>query len=196
MSLNYISGRIIIETKQDGSFNNITENINDYNYEILKNLYEANESRDLDTYKRLFDEFVNNDKLCGWFSYTDEPQCSHVRNFYSLCSCNISEDNLNKVHRGLYESKCNCQNGKRYIALRNAYEIAFKQAMGTKYCMITSLISDFTNECDQQVFLNDPIIKWIETTGPVDKTYTEFTYTEFTHTEFTHTEFTHTEFTN
>jgi len=99
-----------------------------------------------------------------------------IRNkqFYPLCTCASSsgsdpEDLLVRIHRGLYEQPCNCAGGKRYFALRNAYEIAYKKISGEEGCFMTFHIKDFISRSPHPI--RTPIIDWIELDGPIDKSY-------------------------
>lgn len=176
MTSNYVHGRFIIGIKcnENGTIENINEysdDEEDINYNILKDLYDANVSNNLDEYKKIFNNYISNPNIYGWFSYTDHPPSSCERQFYPLCKCNIDEEKLIKIHKGYYEAGCNCEDGKRYIALRNAYEIAAKRDK----CLITFEISMFLKMSNTN-FENDEIIKWIESTGPVDKMYKEWIF--------------------
>lgn len=173
MSANYVSGRYFIGTNKDGVFGDITDEFADDNYTFLQKLYDTNVSGDLEKYKVLFNEFISNKELFGYFSYTDHPASSCDRQFYPLCECSINEDSLIKIHRDYYEAECRCPNGKRYIALRNAYEIAAENSG----CYVTFSIKELKKNSNAD-FENDPIIQWIESTGPVFYDYKEWIFTK------------------
>lgn len=154
--MNYVEGRYFIE-----QINSVES---DPNYLFLEKLYQANKSGDISIYSQLFTQFIMDPKIYGYFSYTDHPPSSCVQVFYPLCECGICEDSLEKVHRGLYEAKCNCIAGKRYIALRNAYEIA----LGKQESYFTFQISDLVkeNKSSDEIFKTNQIIQWIENESP------------------------------
>lgn len=73
-----------------------------------------------------FEEFENS---CN--NYLKDPNISdnfafydydcHTEEFqYPLCSCKFL---IQKVHRGFYVSKCNCENGKRYLLLKDSLNL-------------------------------------------------------------------------
>jgi len=177
---NYVPGRVIITNSSDTAKNIKIDNT-DSNYLLLKELYTANEQDDLIKYQKLYNNFINDPDVYCWHSYTDHPAGPVKRQFYSLCSCsnaNINvalvdpEDFLIKIHRGLYESGCNCKAGKRYFALRNAYEIQYRKVSNEPGCFITFSIKDLINRTDNLII--SQIIDWIELDGPIDKSYVEW----------------------
>jgi len=182
---NYVPGRFIITNSSNTNSSDTTKNMEidntDSNYSLLKELYTANEQDDLIKYQELYNNFINDPDVYCWHSYTDHPAGPVKRQFYSLCSCsntNINvalvdpEDFLIKIHRGLYESGCNCKAGKRYFALRNAYEIQYKKVSDEPGSFITFSIKDLINRTDNLII--SQIIDWIELDGPIDKSYVEW----------------------
>jgi hypothetical protein len=151
----------------------------DPNYSFLKELYEANEQDDFLKYQEIYNQFINDPTIYCFHSYTEHPAGPCERQFYPLCSCantdeNIAEDSLLKIHRGLYELPCNCSNGKRYFALRNAYEIAYKKISGEVGCFITFSIKDLIDRNRTNNQIRSQIIDWVELDGPIDKSYVEW----------------------
>ena len=153
MEINYIDGRYLVSFQSDTESK--SDSIYTSNYLFLQNLYKTNQSGDLETYKQLFEKFITDPNICVYFSYTDHPASNCDQVFYPLCECMIDEDSLIKIHKGLYEAKCSCTAGKRYIALRNAYEIA----LGKKCIMCTFQISDLIkeNNFDETIFKSNPM---------------------------------------
>lgn len=182
--MNYIEGRHFVTFDSNGVRELETDSTSDCNYLFLEKLYQTNKSGNLETYKKLFEEFITDPNLYGFFSYTDHPPSNCKQVFYPLCVCGINEDSLEKVHRGLYEAKCSCVGGKRYIALRNAYEIA----LGNKSTMCTYQIADLIkeNKSSEDIFASNQIIQWIEKSSPrinpleyfTNKEYTEWVWTK------------------
>ncbi len=172
---NYIPGRITVTIDSN---NSQEDNVIDPNYSMLKELYEYNEQNNLDKYKQIYHKFISNPEIYCFHSFSEHPPKSVQRQFYPLCSCfrlhTDPEDLLVKVHRGLHELACNCHNGKRYFALRNAYEIAYKKASGELGCYVTFSIKDLINSNQSNQPIQSPIIDWIELEGPIDKSYVEW----------------------
>jgi hypothetical protein len=175
---NYVPDRVLINIGSGVEQNTLNANSN---YSLLKELYETNDNGDLYRYQQIYNKFMSDSKIYCFHSYTDHPPGFVTRQFYPLCTCiNINtpsansdpEDLLVKIHRGLYELPCNCRNGKRYFALRNAYEIEYKKASGELGSHITYSIKNLCDESTQPI--RSPIIDWIELEGPVDKSYIEW----------------------
>lgn len=165
ISINYVPDRysaneIILETN--------------VNYLMLKELYQSAEEENLIKYQELYNKFMSNPQIYCYHSYSEHPPRTAQRQFYPLCTCASSsvsnpEDLLVRIHRGLYEQPCNCSGGKRYFALRNAYEIAYKKISGEHGCFLTFNVKDFINRSNQPI--RSSIIDCIELDGPIDKSY-------------------------
>lgn len=163
--MNYVEGRYWLSFQSDNSIEQTDLGSFDSNYLFLEKLFQANKSGDLETYSKLFNQFISDPTIYGYFSYTEHPPSSCVQVFYPLCECGgAREDSLEKVHRGLYQAKCSCVPGKRYIGLRNAYEIALGRP--ESYCtfQISDLIEE--NKLSDDIFTTNPIIQWIENESP------------------------------
>lgn len=177
MSTNYVKGcyTLIYNENNIGKIDNSVEK--DINYQLLKKLYEANEENNLDKYIELYTEYIGNKNIWNFHTYTDHPPSSCTRVFYPYCNClNRNEDGLEKIHRGRWEQSCNCEGGKRYLALRNAYEIELKKKLNNESSMFTFSIADLFEyfNLNPEDFAKSQIIKYIESTGPVDIQYTEW----------------------
>lgn len=165
--MNYVDGRFMVTFGSDGKIIKNKEEEEQFpaNYLLMKSLFEVNKRHDLEAYIPLFEEFIQNPELAGYFNLSDF-NCQGDFLIYPYCICDQTQDDVYKVHRGFYECECKCPEGKRYIALRNAYEIAYKIANHCDACYMTNQIADFMrrNKGDSNAFKNDPIIQWIEST--------------------------------
>lgn len=149
----------------------------DKNYLLLKELHEAYMADDLEKYIKLYSQYIDDANIYDFHIFSEHPPYNCTQVFYPLCTCNNkNDDSLVKVHKGRYEQACNCVGGKRYLALRNAYEIELKKQFNEKCCLIFYSIADLFEmfECDIDTFKKSDIIKYIESTGDVDFKYTEW----------------------
>lgn len=179
MSQNYIEDCFTITLDSDGKCTIDDSYESNENYLLLKELYGANKSDDIENYIKIYSQYINNKNIYNFHIYTDHPPSYCTQVFYPLCICeNKNEENLIKIHKGRYEHSCNCVAGKRYLALRNAYEIEFKKQFHdkTKGTLITCSIADLFEhyKCDPNTFAKSEIIKYIESTGDIDFKYTEW----------------------
>lgn len=151
----------------------------DKNYLFLKELYESNVDNDLNKYIELYSQYINDKNIYNFHTYSDHPPSCCTRVFYPGCTCeNKNEDSLVKIHRDRYEQSCNCVGGKRYLALRNAYEIELKKQFNEKSSLFGFSIIELFKffKCDYNSFNKSDIIKYIESTGDVDLQYIEWKY--------------------
>lgn len=140
------------------------EEIMSNNYIMLQQLFEYNQTNQLELYRNVFNDFILQKNMAGSFSFT---VYSHPGSFliYPLCSCSLSDTDLHKIHSTLHECKCHCLSGKIYIALRQAYEIAYCHAHHKKTSSLSGWqISDFYrhNQMSDDIFIMNPFINWIE----------------------------------
>ena len=178
---NYVKGRKGLKFDSDdaGIIDNKPTN---ENYLLLESMSTHTENDNLESYIESYTRYMN-DKIYGFFSYTEHPPSYCDRQFYPLCVCaGATEDereaNLVYVHRYLYELKCNCKDGKRYLALRNAYEIELKKKFTyleeANYMLYTIKGLFDTFNADIHSFEKSDIIKFIESSGPIDFDYIEW----------------------
>lgn len=162
-----------------GTNNGLIDNSTKSEYEqdeqfiLLVGLRETCETDNLDKYIEFYSRYINDRNIYNYFSYTLDR---HSNVFYPSCTCeNKNLYCLIKIHKGRYEQSCNCTNGKRYLALRDAYEIELKKKFNEKSCMVKFSISDLLKyfKCNIETFEKSPIIKYIESTGHIDYEFTE-----------------------
>ena len=96
---------------------------------LLKQINGALKTNDIDEYKRLFEIFVNDPKMNGYFDYNEQtPTYDDHHSVYPYCECTNKStlyENMKKFHEYHFIVKCNCKNGKYYILLHNAYNFLF-----------------------------------------------------------------------
>lgn len=98
----------------------------DLSHDFLQNMYQTIKNDDLENYKKLFNEYINNDKYENYFYYNEQgPAYYHHFSKYPFCTC-IDENNVKnsmfKIHKHNSIIKCCCKNGKYYLALIDAYQ--------------------------------------------------------------------------
>ncbi len=109
------------------------------NYSILKDIYEAVIQNNYDKFIKLYPKYLSDSSVEDYIHYTfDHPPAYCDEFYYDLCNCYPDEDawydNIHKVHKYCYTSKCTCANGKKYCMLRQAYEEAGKRKTGNESC--------------------------------------------------------------
>lgn len=145
------------------------------NFLLLKELHEAHMAEDLEKYIKLYSQYIDDTNIYDYHVFSEYSPHNFNRIFYPGCTCNNkNDDSLVMVHKGRYEQPCNCVGGKRYLALRNAYEIELKKQFNEKCCLIFFSIDDLFKyfKCDINTFVKSDIINYIESTGDVDLNYT------------------------
>lgn len=84
----------------------------------------ALDNDDLETYKRLFDDYIYNLEIYNNYTYDEQGiACDHHFSVYSYCTCRevIKSEDMTRIHRHNSKVRCNCVNGKYYLALCDAY---------------------------------------------------------------------------
>ncbi len=138
------------------------EEIMSNHYLLFQQLCHYNRNNDIQSYRNVFNDFILQPTIAGHFSFTVYSQPGSFL-IYPLCSCDLKDTDLHKIHSTLHECKCYCQSGKIYIALRQAYEIAYCVAHKKTKCLSGWQIADFYryNKMGDNIFFTNPIIKWI-----------------------------------
>lgn len=94
-------------------------------YILCLDMRKALREDDLETYKILFDKYINNSQMCEYFTYWDYELCPHHHLLYPYCTCINEEDDPDDImeQENKYTSfiKCTCANGKYFLALHDAY---------------------------------------------------------------------------
>lgn len=146
--------------------NNIDISVSETEIVLLK-LYDSITTNNLDEFKKIYEtEYISNIEVCDYFRFEDENNNWWV-NTYSLCTCSNKYAEPEHIHRNMNTRRCNCVNGKRYLA----YLSAFNAQLGC-ICYDTNpnpklLDLPAVNTTIQSYLLQD---------GPIDLTYSQFYY--------------------
>lgn len=109
-----------------------------------------------DEFKMIYDtEYMPNPYICNFFEFTEV-------NPYHLCDC--PDYNEAQISRNFYIKKCQCQNGKRYLAFKMIHN-ASCHAIGVDYYK-----SDKKNK-DTLVDTFNCMIDHVIDSGPIDEEY-------------------------
>lgn len=110
-----------------------------------------------DDFKMIYDnEYMPSTDIYNFFEFTEEP------NPYHLCECN--ENNEAEISRNFYIKKCQCQNGKRFLAFKMIHNIA-DRAIDTDY------YKRDMKKTDTDVNTFNRMIDYIIDSGPIDEEY-------------------------
>ena len=110
-----------------------------------------------DEFKMIYDtEYMPNPNICNFFEFTEEP------NPYHLCECN--ENNEAQISRNFHIKKCQCQNGKRYLAFKMIHNAAF----GT---ISVNYHERDMKKTDADVDTFNCMIDHVIDSGPIDQEY-------------------------
>ena len=109
-----------------------------------------------DEFKMIYDnEYMPNPDICNFFEFTEV-------NPYHLCEC--SKYNEAQISINFHIKKCECQNGKRYLA--------FKMIQNTAYRSIdTDYYKRDTKKTDNDVDTFNRMIDHVIDSGPIDEEY-------------------------
>ena len=110
----------------------------------------------LDDFKMIYDnEYMPNLNICNFFEFTE-------LNPYHLCECD--ENNEAQISREFYVKKCQCQNGKRFLAFKMIHNIAYR-AIDTDY------YKRDMKKTDTDVNTFNSMIDYVIDSGPIDEEY-------------------------
>lgn len=195
LSLQYGSDDVQGDNQDDIQGDN-QDDIQEENINLLHELTYANEEGNLEKYIELFHQYIDNPNIKYSIVYTDIVGMSAKRILYPYCLCCDNPDDIDMEfynRRYYYCLPCNCPGGKRYLALKDAYsielnrkykkykmysEVKYDEAKynevkcSTFYLTIQELFKHF--DCDFDTFEKSDIIKFIESTGPVDLHYQQY----------------------
>ena len=131
---------------------------------VVSRLHDSIISRDLPLFEKIYNtEYLYDPEVFDEFRFEDENN-NNWFNTYSLCTCENKKDEPVRIHRNMNVRKCNCINGKRYLAYLMAYNIG-----------VGSICYD-TN-CKNEDAPQD--IRWyLIKNGPIDLTYEQFYYSK------------------
>lgn len=109
-----------------------------------------------DDFKIIYDnEYMPNPNICNFFEFTEV-------NPYHLCECN--DNNEEHISREFYIKKCQCQNGKRYLA--------FKMVSNATHRAISiNFLKKVTDKIDVNIDLFNSMIEYVIDSGPIDLDY-------------------------
>lgn len=106
-----------------------------------------------DDFKMIYDnEYMSDPNICNFFEFTEV-------NLYHLCEC--SEYNEAQISTNFYIKKCQCQNGKRFLA--------FKMINNAAYSAI-----DYERDMekkDTNIDTFNCMIDYVIDSGPIDEEY-------------------------
>jgi hypothetical protein len=109
-----------------------------------------------DDFKMIYDnEYMPNTDICNFFEFTEV-------NPYHLCECD--DNNEAQISREFYVKKCECQNGKRYLAFKMIQNIAYR-AIDTDY------YKRDMKKTDTDVNTFNSMIDYVIDSGPIDEEY-------------------------
>lgn len=110
-----------------------------------------------DEFKMIYDnEYMPSPDICNFFEFTEEP------NPYHLCEC--SKYNEAEISRNFYIKKCQCQNGKRFLAFKMISNTAY-QVVGSDYYKRDK------KKTDTVVDTFNRMIDYVIDSGPIDEEY-------------------------
>ena len=134
--------------------------LTDISYQIVAKLNGSICSGKFEKFKQLYtEEYIANPDICDFFKFEDNPPHWH-HSSYSLCNCVNREDETTRIHKYMYVRRCNCPNGKRYLAYLTAH---YSLEPGLYYD--TNSFDNIKNECIT------PIQQFLLDDGPIDLTY-------------------------
>jgi len=109
-----------------------------------------------DDFKMIYDnEYMPNPNICNFFEFTEV-------NLYHLCECN--DNNEAQISRNFYIKKCQCQNGKRFLAFKMIHNAAY-QVVSTNY------YERDMKKTDDDVATFNRMIDYVIDSGPIDEEY-------------------------
>ncbi len=135
---------------------------------VVSRLQDSIISRDLPLFEKIYStEYLYDPEVFDEFRFEDENN-NNWFNTYSLCTCENKKDEPMRIHRHMNVRKCNCINGKRYLAYLMAYNIGVGSI-----CYDTNCKNVKQNE-DAPLDIRWYLIK----NGPIDLTYEQFYYSK------------------
>jgi hypothetical protein len=156
------SGKVTRDNTYDGIFDDLKE---DKSYQIIMRLHNSVYAKDIEGFKKIYEEeYINDPNIVDFFKH-DEEEHDWWFNPYPLCRCVTRDDEPDRIHRHMYVRQCGCSNGKRYLAYLCAYNA---QQDETTYYYDTSCNKSNKNISDIQQYLLDD--------GPIDLKYTNLLY--------------------
>jgi hypothetical protein len=156
------NGKVTRDNTYNGIFDDLKE---DKSYQIVMRLHDSVYAKDIEGFKKIYEEeYINNTNIVDFFKF-DEEEHDWWFNTYRFCRCVNKDDDPDRIHRHMYVRPCNCSNGKRYLAYLCAYNA---QQDETTYYYDTTCNETNKNISDIQQYLLDD--------GPIDLKYTNLLY--------------------
>ena len=159
------SRKINLDVNNNDLSINITTN---KSTDIISRMYDSITTNNLEAFKKIYnDEYLCDPEVFDYFKYEDENNNWWV-NTYSLCKCSNKNTEPEHIHRNMNIRKCNCVNGKRYLAYLNI----FNSQLGC-ICYDTNPTTIFIDTS-----MDTNFTQYLQNSGPLDLTYTQFCYLE------------------
>ena len=109
-----------------------------------------------DEFKMIYDtEYMPDPNICNFFEFTEV-------NPYHLCDCN--DNNEAQISRNFYIKKCQCQNGKRFLAFKMIHNAAYHSICGNYY-------DRDMKKNDTNIDIFNRMIDYVIDSGPIDEEY-------------------------
>ena len=160
------NGKAVRDNTYDGIFDNLKE---DKSYQTIMRLQCCVYAKDLEGFKKIYEEeYINDPSIVDFFKF-DEEEHNWWFNTYSLCECANKTDEPDRIHRHMYVRPCGCANGKRYLAYLCAFNASFKE-------------ETYYYDTNPRDIIENPVLtkfqRYLSENGPLDLTYKELTYKE------------------
>lgn len=169
------NGKVTRDNTYDGIFDDRKE---DKSYQIVMRLHDSVYAKDIECFKKIYEEeYINNPNIVDFFKY-DEEEHDWWFNTYRFCRCANKDDEPDRIHRHMYIRQCGCSNGKRYLAYLCAYNA---QQDETTYYYDTSLNKTTEHISEIQQYLLDD--------GPLDLKYTNLLYNGTSDLKYTYLDY-------
>ena len=130
---------------------------------IITNIYNAIDEDNIDEFYSLYNYYSTNKDIYNSFCFQNID--SIKINYYSLCSC--KNKNLIKIDNNRYQALCNCENGKRYLALLECY----KNICSLDYPYLTTIKDVMRTKQYSYKFRKTKCIKYLLENGEIDVEY-------------------------